>query len=63
MGGVVVIMVNQVSEANPAYPNHYLSRRRASDVLLEREARFAKLFPGHSSVVSECVYYVGGCDG
>jgi hypothetical protein len=56
-------MVNQVSEANPAYPNHYLSRRRASDVLLEPEVRFAKLFPGHSSVVSKYVYYVGGCDG
>jgi len=47
----------------PFYPNRYLSRRRASDVLLEREVRLAKLFPGHSSVVSEYVYYVGGCDG
>jgi len=42
---------------------HYLSRRRASDVLLEREVRSTKLFPGHSSVVSKYVYYVGGCDG
>jgi hypothetical protein len=42
---------------------HYLSRRRASDVLLEAGACFAKLFPGHSSVVSKYVYYVGGCDG
>jgi len=42
---------------------HYLSRRRASDVLLEQGIRFAKLFAGHSSVVSEYVYYVGGCDG
>ena len=40
---------------------HYLSGRRASDVLLETGIRFAKLILGHSSVVSEFVG--GGCDG
>jgi hypothetical protein len=56
-------MVNQVSEANPAYPNHHLSRGRASEVLLEPEVRSAKLSADQSSVVSEYVYCVGGCDG
>ncbi len=42
---------------------HYLFQGSASDVLLEPKGRSAKLSAGHSSVVSEYVYYVGGCDG
>jgi hypothetical protein len=38
----------------------YLPKRSASDVLLEPAGHAAKLFPGHRSVVSNCV---GGCDG
>src|SRR6266576_1972482 len=53
------------STAGPARPLsesvvcriHYLSRRRASDVLLESAVHTAKLFSGHRSVVSEYVYF------
>jgi hypothetical protein len=38
---------------------HHLSRGSASDVLLESATRFAKLFPGYSSVVSEYVILRG----
>jgi len=38
----------------------YLSRGSASSVLLDSARLCAKLYPGHSSVVSDCV---GGCDG
>src|SRR6266853_2018047 len=38
---------------------HYLSRGSASDVLLEPAVHSARLFSGHSSVVSEYVYLRG----
>ena len=48
------------AEAQPNCRITYLSRGRASTVLLEPARRFARLFTGHNSVVSDCV---GGFDG
>jgi hypothetical protein len=58
-------MVNQTCLMHPrSTPSRcritYLSRRRASTVLLEPANCFPKISTGHISVVSNCV---GGCDG